>query len=275
MHFVRTCACFCGDLTAIFGIVRHQRQVDLLQRLRRDGATSVDALARALAVSPATIRRDLQRLDEAGSLTRVHGGAHIRPGPGEDADLARPFAQVATVDAADKEAVARRGALLVRDGDVLLLDIGTTTMKLARELRGRRVTVVTASLAVLDVLRDDPGVELILLGGLVRRPYHSLVGVLTEDAVRQVRADRVFLGASGVRADGDVLDTTVVEVPVKRALIAAADQVVLLADRHKLPGTGTLRVCAMGDIDVLVTNQGADSATLQACAGFGVEVLQT
>ena len=77
-----------------------------------------------------------------------------------------------------------------------------------------------------------------MLGGVLRRPYQSLVGVLTQDALGQVRADRAFLGASGVRADGQVLDTTAVEVPVKRALIAAADQVVLLADRHKLPGHG-------------------------------------
>ena len=147
-------------------------------------------------------------------------------------------------------------------------------MMLARHLRGRPVTVMTASLAVVDVLRDDEQVELVVLGGALRRPYLSLVGVLTQDALAQVRADRAFLGASGVRADGQVLDTTGVEVPVKRALIAAADQVVLLADRHKLPGSGSLRVCALKDIDVLVTNDGADPATLDACAAAGVEVLR-
>jgi DeoR/GlpR family transcriptional regulator of sugar metabolism len=255
--------------------VRHRRQIDIVRQLRSGGVVSVEDLARGLDVSAATIRRDLQQLDRAGVLTRVHGGAHLSGQTGLDGDPERPFAEVAASHATDKERVARLAAGTVRDGDVLLLDIGTTTMMLARRLRGRPVTVMTASLAVVDVLRDDDRVELVVLGGALRRPYESLVGVLTQDALGQVRADRAFLGASGVRADGQVLDTTAVEVPVKRALIAAADQVVLLADRHKLPGTGSLRVCAMEDIDVLVTNDGADPDTLEACAAAGVEVLRS
>jgi DeoR/GlpR family transcriptional regulator of sugar metabolism len=264
--------------------VRHQRHTELVRRLRDGGATSVEDLARTLGVSTATIRRDLSQLDRAGVLVRVHGGAYlsdVADGPREGVDPARDwyrertFAEVAAAHAPDKDAVAQRAASLVRDGDVLLLDIGTTTVMLARALRGRSVTVITSSLAVLDVLRSDDRVELILLGGMVRRAYHSLVGILTEDALRQVRADRAFLGASGIRADGEVLDTTLIEVPVKRALAAAADQVVLLADRHKFPGTGSLRVCGMRDVDVLVTNDGADPGTLTACAAAGVEVLRT
>ncbi len=242
-----------------------------MRRVRLSGATSVRDLASQLGVSPSTIRRDLEVLDRDGTLRRVRGGALASV----DADDARPFAEVEAVDEQDKEAVAARAAALVRDGDVILLDIGTTTMRLARRLRGRRVTVVTSSLAVLDVLRSDPEVELLLLGGMVRRPYHSLVGVLTEAALSQVVADRVFLGASGVRPDGQLVDTTLAEVPLKRAMIAAARQVVLLVDRHKFPGTGALRVCGPEDIDVIVTNEGADEATLRNCAAAGAEVLLT
>ncbi|NUW42326.1 DeoR/GlpR family DNA-binding transcription regulator [Nonomuraea rhodomycinica] len=250
-------------------MLQHLRHAEIMRRVRLSGATSVRDLAAQLGVSPSTIRRDLEVLDRDGTLRRVRGGALA----GADADTDRPFAEVAAVDEHDKEAVAARAAGLVGDGDVVLLDIGTTTMRLARCLRGRRVTVVTSSLAVLDVLRDDPVVELLLLGGMLRRPYHSLVGVLTEEALGQVCADRVFLGASGVRADGQLVDTTLAEVPLKRAMIAAAGQVVLLVDRHKFPGTGALRVCGPEDIDVLVTNEGADASTLRACADAGVEVL--
>jgi DeoR/GlpR family transcriptional regulator of sugar metabolism len=240
-----------------------------MRRVRLSGATSVRDLARQLGVSPSTIRRDLEVLDRDGTLRRVRGGALA----GIDADDELPFADVAAVDEQDKEAVAVRAAQIVRDGDVVLLDIGTTTMHLARQLRGRRVTVITSSLAVLDVLRADSAVELLLLGGMVRRTYHSLVGVLTEEALSQVCADRVFLGASGVRPDGQLVDTTLAEVPVKRAMIAAAGQVVLLVDRHKFPGTGALRVCGPEDIDMIVTNENADEMTLHTCAAAGVEVL--
>jgi DeoR/GlpR family transcriptional regulator of sugar metabolism len=164
---------------------------------------------------------------------------------------------------------------LVQEGDVVLLDIGTTTVRLARHLCGRRVTVVTSSLPVVDVLRADPAVELLLLGGTLRRTYHSLVGVLTEGALRQVSADRVFLSASGVRADGQVTDSTVAEVPLKRAMMAAAEQVVLLVDRHKFPGNGALRVCGPEELDVVVTNDGADEPTVRALTAAGAEVLLT
>lgn len=244
-----------------------------MRRLRVHGAISVDELATSLGVSAATVRRDLQRLQSDGKLTRVHGGAHIPSSGAEDADVDRPFAVVATVDAADKRAVARAAAAMVRDGDMVLLDIGTTTQLLAQELRGRRVTVVTASLAVLDVLRDDDEVELVLLGGLVRRAYHSLVGAITEDTLRQLHADIAFMGASGVGPHGSVLDTTLVEVTVKRGLIAASGRTVLLMDRHKFPGTGTLRVCEVGDLDAIVTNAGADPDTLELCSRTGVEVV--
>jgi DeoR/GlpR family transcriptional regulator of sugar metabolism len=249
-------------------VLQRLRHAEIMRRVRLSGATSVRDLASQLGVSPSTIRRDLEVLDRDGTLRRVRGGALAEV----DADTDRPFAEVAGVDEQDKEAVAGRAAQIVRDGDVVLLDIGTTTMRLARRLRGRRITVVTSSLAVLDVLRADPAVELLLLGGMVRRTYHSLVGVLTEEALRQVCADRVFLGVSGVRPDGQLVDTTLAEVPLKRAMIAAAGQVVLLADRQKFPGTGALRVCGPEDIDVIVTNEGADATTLRNCAAAGAEV---
>lgn len=253
--------------------VRHIRQRDILRRLRADGALSVEELARRCEVSHATIRRDLAALEGLGAIQRVHGGAVLADGAALDPDAKPGFASVASRDATDKESVARRAARLVSDGDTVLLDVGTTTMMLSRELRGRPVTVITASLAVLDVLRDDPAVDLILLGGTLRRSYHSLVGVLTEDSLRQVRATHAFLGASGVRADGSVLDTTTEEVPVKRAILAASDHCVLLVDRHKFPGTGTLRVCGSSELHTLVTNRGASPGTLAAVRKAGTEVL--
>ena len=248
--------------------MRYSRQRAIAEQVRT-GAVSVDALATRLGVSPATIRRDLTQLSRSGLVQRVHGGA----APVAAADPDRPFNEVADDDADAKRAIGRLAASLVRDGDVVLLDIGTTTGALARELRTREVTVITPSLAVLDALRDDPVVDLVLLGGSVRRRYHSLVGPLTEDSLRQVHAQTVFLGTSGVSPAGEVLDTTSVEVPTKRGLIASADRVVLLADHTKFPGRGSLRVCQLSAVDVLVTTPGADPATLAVARASGTEVL--
>ncbi|GAB3155646.1 DeoR/GlpR family DNA-binding transcription regulator [Amycolatopsis stemonae] len=244
-----------------------QRRHELILRaLRAEGPAPVGVLAERLGVSPATVRRDLVQLDREGRLTRVYGGAMAA----DD----EPFARVAAERADEKDAVARRAASLVCDGDTVLLDIGTTAHRLARHLRDRALTVITSSLAVYEELKDADDVQLVLLGGVVRRSYHSMVGFLTEDALRQVHADTVFLGASGVRGDGHVMDSTVVEVPVKRAMVAAGDRVVLLADAGKFPGTGLARVCGPDALDVVVTTTGADEPTCAALDEAGVEVLR-
>lgn len=245
----------------------HQRRAEIVQRLRVSGTAAVAELAAALTVSPSTIRRDLTQLGD--EVSRVYGGARLAA----EVDEPVPFAQVATIDVADKQAVAGRAAELIGEGEVVLLDIGTTVQALAERLRGRRLTVISSSLAVFDVLRDDPQVELILLGGLVRPTHHCLVGNLTEDALRHVRADHAFIGASGLRLEGAVLDTTSIEVPVKRAMISAAERAVLILDRHKFPGSGALKVCDVASFTSVVTNDGADPATLARCAALGVEVV--
>jgi DeoR/GlpR family transcriptional regulator of sugar metabolism len=245
------------------------RHGEIIRLVRTSGVVSVETLAAQLCVSPSTIRRDLQSLDADGALRRVRGGAGCLAGG--DADPV-PFAEVATVAVDDKERVARCAAGLVADGDVVLIDIGTTTARLARALRGRRITVITSSLAVVDELRDDTGVELLVLGGILRRNYLSMVGMLTEQALREVRAHRLFLGTSGIGRDGRVMDSTLVEVPVKRAMIASAEQTVVVADRGKVPGSGLLPVCGPEEVDVVVTNEGADPETLAACARAGSEI---
>ncbi|NGY62519.1 DeoR/GlpR transcriptional regulator [Lentzea sp. NEAU-D13] len=246
-----------------------QRRHDLILRtLRSEGPAGVQVLAERLGVSPATIRRDLVELDRQGRLTRVHGGAVAAE------DLDDPFAEVAMLRVEEKDAVAERAAQLIKDGEAVLLDIGTTAHRLARKLHGRSLTVITSNLMVYEELKDDQEIQIVLLGGVLRRSYHSLVGFLTEDNLRQVHADHLILGTSGVRPTGQVMDTTAVEVPLKRAMIAAADQVVLLADVGKFPGTGIAKVCGPKDIDVVITNAPADPATAAALREGEVEVIE-
>lgn len=242
------------------------RQAQIVRVLRQSGEVSVDGLAEQFGVSPSTIRRDLNALSADGLLRRVRGGGSVEPD-------AVPFGEVAERSHCEKDRIAVRAAELVQDGDVVLMDIGTTTSLLAQRLRGKRITVLTSSLAVVDQLRDDEGVELVLLGGVLRRTYHSMVGILTEQALSQLRAHVCFMGTSGLRPDGQVMDTTGIEVPVKRAMIASAERTVLLADGTKYPGAGLLTVCGPDEIATLVTDDDADPGTLQAFKSAGTEVL--
>jgi DeoR/GlpR family transcriptional regulator of sugar metabolism len=249
-------------------VLPQQRHELILRTLRAEGPAAVRVLANQLGVSQATVRRDLVQLDQQGRLTRVYGGAVSAT------DNDEPFAEVATVRVQEKDLIAECAASMVKDGETVLLDIGTTAHRLAHQLHGRSITVITSNLAVYEELQDDHDIQLVLLGGIVRRSYRSLVGFLTEDALRQLHADRLFLGTSGVRPNGQIMDTTVVEVPVKRAMIAAADHVVLLADASKFPGTGMARVCDPGALDVVVTNAPTHEPTHSALRDAGVEVRQ-
>lgn len=249
-------------------VLAEQRHQLILRSLRSGGTASVADLAEQLDASAATIRRDLLKLEADGLITRVHGGAVIE-------DDQPPFNEAAEVQVAEKDAIAARAAAMVEDGQSVILDSGTTVHRLALHLRGRRITVITNNLAVYDELIADENVDLMLLGGMVIRESRMMDGFMAEDNLRQVHADWLFMGACGLRPGGQVMDTTVAEVPARRAMIAASDRVVLLADKTKLPGTGMVKICGPEDLDVIITDASQDDATCVALREAGVRVVST
>ncbi len=245
-------------------MLRAQRRQEILNAVR-SGTAQVTDLAAAFGVSEMTVRRDLRDLEDEGKLTRVHGGAVAADEPS--------FAEVVVERLDRKGRIGAAAAELVQDGQTIMLDIGTTTLQLARHLRGRSVTVITSNLAAYEELLPETSIELVLLGGVVRRNYRSLVGVLAEDALRQLRADVAFLGASGLESDCSVVDSTMVEVPIKRAMLAAATRSVLLADSAKFGMRGVVRVCGPEELDVLITDDEAPEAACAELRRAGVEVI--
>jgi DeoR/GlpR family transcriptional regulator of sugar metabolism len=243
-----------------------QRRGLILDAIRTGQGVEVVDLAQRFAVSQMTVRRDLARLAREGKLTRVHGGAvSEREEP--------PFAAISAERHAERQRIGFAGASLVEDGQAVMIDIGTTALALARHLHGRKLRVITSNLAVVEELQQDPDIELIVLGGVVRRNYRSLVGILAEDALRQLSADVAFLGASGIREDLSVMDTTLVEVPIKRGMVAASRRTVLLVDAAKFEMAGSVRICGAGELDVVVTDASADHPGVAALAREGVEVV--
>lgn len=258
----------------VMSMIVSERRQRILNELRASGTASVPELAETLGVSPSTIRRDLEILDRNGELTRSYGGAVLRSGMTVQEGTESP--ETPYDDSADidlKVRLAKAALAYVQDGSVVLLDIGTTTPFLARMLRGRDITVVTSNLAVFDELRNDSAVRVVLLGGVLRRNMRTLVGSLTVASLQQITADVMFLSCTGVRAGGAIVDDMAVETPLKQAMIAASDKVVLLASEAKFPGTGALRVCALSDVDVLVTTDGAPVEAIELCRASGGEVV--
>lgn len=241
-----------------------QRRQDILRAVR-SGSTHVSELATSFGVSEMTVRRDLRALAREGKLERVRGGA-------VNASTERPFAETAIERFDAKNRIGAAAASLVEDGQTVMIDIGTTTLQAAHHLHGRNITVITTSLAVYEELVPDPAIELMLPGGVVRRNYRSLVGVLAEDSLRQLKADILFLGTSAVDPDLGVWDSTMIEVPIKRAMIGAAERVALLADVDKFSMAGLVRVCDAGAIDDIVTDGEIPAPCLPAVDATGIEV---
>jgi DeoR/GlpR family transcriptional regulator of sugar metabolism len=133
--------------------------------------------------------------------------------------------------------------------------------------------VITSNVGVLDELRNDDAVRLVMLGGVLRRNYQTLVGSLTAAAIAQISADIVFLSCTGIRPNGRVVDDMAVEAPLKLAMFEAAERRVLFADEERFPGHGSFRVCDLADVDVVISTGGAHLPTLQLCRDAGGEVL--
>jgi len=240
-----------------------------LSELGARGRVLAADLSAALGVSPDTIRRDLRELDALGLLRRVHGGALPRGGD------AAPFAVRARRAPEAKASIARRAAALISDGEVVILDGGTTNLELARALRkDLRATVITTSPPVAIELARHPGLEVSLVGGTLRHDQLVTIGAAAVDALRPIRADLVFLGVCGLHPEVGVTTEDLEERPTKTAMIDGAAQVVGLADHDKLGAVMPVVVAPLSALTTLVTDADVDDRVLAPYRELGIEVLR-
>jgi DeoR family fructose operon transcriptional repressor len=245
-----------------------ERKQRILQVLDEGSAVRVSDLSRVLRVSEASVRRDLRDLHEAGLLKRTHGGA-VAP---RTAAFEPSLTQKEDQYRAEKAAIGRVAAGMVREGEIVILDSGSTTLAIARLLRNRRrLMVVTNSISVAAELAGSR-VEVLVAGGSLRRQTRALVGPVTEAALAGLHADRVFLGANGVDVRKGITTPNVVEAQTKRAMVESAAEVVVVADHSKLGRVTFVRVCGLGRVHALVTDEGAAAKFTKAVEEHGVRV---
>lgn len=246
------------------------RRMLFLEALADRGEVSVAELSRMAEVSEMTIRRDLEQLEGEGLLRRVHGGAISTTSRGYEP----PFALRRGRDEDAKERIARLAATLVADNETLVLDVGTTTLALARILaEAEGLTIVTPSLRIADTLSANPALRVIVTGGITRHGEQSLIGDLAERAFAELHCDTVLLGAGGVDAKAGVTEFNLEDTRVKRAALDSARRCVVLADASKLGRVALASVCPLERVDVLITDGGASEEALAPIRESGVEVL--
>jgi DeoR/GlpR family transcriptional regulator of sugar metabolism len=252
-----------------------QRQKLIVNEVKQHGGVRVAELAARFDVSEMTVRRDLEALDAAGLLEKVHGGATLS---GELSGFEPGFEAKSHQQTAEKEAIARHARNLVRPGQVVGLSAGTTTWRLAQHLFDvQDLTVVTNSIQVANVLYREPRNDLtvVLTGGL-RTPSDALVGPIAVDAIRNLHLDVLFLGVHGVAVDAGFTTPNLLEAETDRALVESAASVVVLADHAKWGVRGLSRIIDLDRADVLISDHGlAAEARAELSAHVGQLLIAT
>lgn len=248
----------------------HERHAQILQLLRQNGFVSVNEFSEKLAVSDMTIRRDLGELQEMGLLTRFHGGATL---VSERGDTEWPFMLREQEHLEQKQKIGRKAASFVQDSDVIILDGGSTTLQMADHLTQDRLTIVTNCLPIMQSLSSRRNINLMSTGGMFYADNQCFIGPAAVRSLKDINAHIAFMATTCLSLKKGMTNRKIDEAEVKRAMIEAAERVILVMDSSKMNCHTLATVSPLEAIHVLVTDAGLaaeDKATIEA---RGVEVV--
>jgi DeoR family fructose operon transcriptional repressor len=229
-----------------------ERQSRLRELLQRRGMSDLDSLAAELRVSQSTVRRDVEALVAEGVVQRTHGGV-IWVGDGSSPTRPYAFDQRMGYQLDAKRAIARAARALVRPGETILIDGGTTTFYLAEELIGTPLQIVTNSLPIANLFTNDESVELVLTGGVTYPRYGVLLGPTAESMLATIHTQTMFFSVAGVHGN-QLYNQNLLLVQSELRMMAQSQKVVLLVDSSKFGQQALARLCAIDAIDVVVTD---------------------
>lgn len=246
------------------------RRTEIRERFLQKPGVSVTDLAGEFHVSEMTIRRDLSTLEGQADIQRTHGGAMLT----DRMMLEFDYRERREKNRAAKRAIAATARTLVQRGQHLFLDTGTTTLELASLLRdGTDLTIITPSLAVASELQHARGVEVVLLGGVIRRGSPDLTGPVTEHSLEMFSVDLAFQGADGISHDGVIYNADLRAARVDKLMRRLSKRSCVLADHTKIGQTALARCGSMADVDTFITDRGAPGAALKRFTKLGAEVI--
>jgi DeoR family transcriptional regulator of aga operon len=254
-------------------LLTEQRQELYLTHLSTHGGAQVSELSGLFGVSMSTVRRDLQEMEDAGLVRRVHGGA-VLAGDRSERTEAAALLRVAE-HAAHKGRIGAVAGGLVQDGSTIIITGGTTTAAMIPYLNGKsNVTVITNALNIAYDLAAQPEIDVIVLGGWLRHSEYSLLGHLTLQALQDLRADMAFHGIFGIDAAHGLTGTSIQEVQTDRGILAAAREICILVDHTKWGRIGPVRVAPIEDISLVVTDREAPEAAVSEVEQRDIRVIR-
>lgn len=251
-------------------VVPAERRRRIVEYLRANRSGKNEELAVALGVSVATVRRDLDFLATQGLVSRTHGGAVL---PETSTAYERLYSEKRNLFQEEKRRIGQAAAAMVADGETVILDTGSTTFQVAQYLAGRRnLTIITNDLLIATVLEFHPTTQLVVTGGIRRSGFGVLIGSIVEDLLRAVKVNKSFLSADAVDVEHGISNANFAEAAIKRLIIEAAQQVILVVDHSKFAGTALAKVAGVHRVHHVITDSGVSPEVLQALERAGIPV---
>jgi DeoR/GlpR family transcriptional regulator of sugar metabolism len=246
---------------------RHQKVLGLLETR---GSVSVAELVAQFDVSEMTIRRDLDVLERKGLLRRVHGGAVSDRGRSYEP----PFLFRSTTETEAKARIGRLAAGLVRNGESITLDVGTTSLEVARNLAEKQnLTIITPCFQIAALLCENPDIRLILTGGILRHSELSMVGHMAERVFEEFYVDKLFLGAAGIDFEVGLTEYNLEDTLVKQAMLRSAKQTILVVDASKFNRVAFTSIAPLNVVDTVVTDESVDPAVVDSLKNLNIDVM--
>lgn len=245
---------------------RHQHIIDTLQK---EGKVNVADLCAALDVSSVTIRKDLKLLEDKGLLFRTHGGATLH----NPYTIDRSVNEKEKIQSSEKLRIGAAAATLLQPNDSILIASGTTVLALAKSIQPKgNLTVITSALNVALELLRHPEIEVLQLGGLLRKSSSSVTGPYAEGILEDFSFSKLFLGVDGIDLEYGLTTTNAMEAHLNRQMIKTSQKTILLADSTKFGKRGFGKICGFEDIDQIITDGGVSEYIVRALEGMGIKV---
>jgi len=245
---------------------RHQY---ILDRLQKEGKVNVLDLCEELNVSSVTIRKDLKLLEDKNLLFRNHGGGTLDNPYASD----RHVNEKEKIKSSEKSHIGAAAASLIAPNDCIIIASGTTVLSLAKNIKPQgNLTVITAALNVATELNRHPEIEILLLGGILRKSSSSGTGIYAEKILEDFSCSKLFLGVDGIDLEFGLTTTHVMEAQLNRKMIEAAQKTIVLADSSKFGKRGFGKICGMEDVEQIITDKGISDHMVASLKGMGIEV---
>lgn len=236
-------------------MLANQRRDKILELLKEDGSAKVIKLAKIFKVSEVTVRQDLEKLEKDGFIKREHGGAFLK----NVENSVKSFTLLNQDNIEKKQRIGKKAAELIEMGETIILDSGSTTTEIAKNLIGRKgITVITNALNIAMMLGAEPGIEVIVTGGEFKPPTLSLTGQKAAAFFEDINVHKLFLATAGISLRSGLTYPSLSDIVVKKAMIDASDVTYLVADSTKIGKNAFASLGALSLIDFIITDAGVD-----------------